>query len=286
MIKKRIYKHILFTFSLIFFSLFLSLNVNAQVGTLSITSAVLYPGEEKTLDITVTNGVLTSDGDVTSSDTSCVIITNGSHFLKIDYQGNELKTVGQVTVKAVGSDCSSQLIISNASVGSTNGNDEDRHVTFKTGVMEVKQYNYLNNYLKSLDVSNATLSPAFNKRVTEYGTTVPNNVTSLNIDAPVEFNGAKVRIEGNSLNVGNNTVKVIVTSINGTERVYTINVIREDLFRRGDINKDGKINLTDVILSLRTYFSESYVEQADMNYDNKITLADVILCLRLYFSLN
>ena len=111
--------------------------VDAAVGTLSIPSATMKQGETKTLDISVTPGVMSADGTVTSEKPECVTITDGAHFLKIDYEGKELKTVGQVTVKAVGNNCSSQLIIKEASVGSTNGNDEDRHVTFKTGTITV-----------------------------------------------------------------------------------------------------------------------------------------------------
>ena len=55
----------------------------------------------------------------------------------------------------------------------------------------------------------------------------------------------------------------------------------------GDINGDGKINNTDIILLGRAYMAgtaDKYIANADMNKDGKITNADIILLGRLYMS--
>jgi hypothetical protein len=84
-----------------------------------------------------------------------------------------------------------------------------------------------NNNLKSLTVSNATISPAFSAGTTNYSTTVPFNVSSLNVKTETEDSRAKASISGNSLKVGNNTVVVAVTSESGAKKEYKINVTRE-----------------------------------------------------------
>ncbi|MBD5146808.1 MAG: hypothetical protein HDT21_13005, partial [Ruminococcus sp.] len=56
----------------------------------------------------------------------------------------------------------------------------------------------------------------------------------------------------------------------------------------GDINGDGKINNTDIILLGRAYMAgtaDKYLAIADMNNDGKITNADIILLGRLYMSM-
>ena len=57
--------------------------------------------------------------------------------------------------------------------------------------------------------------------------------------------------------------------------------------KQGDINGDGKINNTDIILLGRAYMAgtaDKYLAIADMNSDGRITNADIILLGRLYMS--
>lgn len=56
----------------------------------------------------------------------------------------------------------------------------------------------------------------------------------------------------------------------------------------GDVNNDGKLNNTDIILLGRSYMagdSAKYIAAADMNNDGKITNTDIILLGRLYMSM-
>ncbi|MDE6747331.1 MAG: leucine-rich repeat protein, partial [Oscillospiraceae bacterium] len=55
----------------------------------------------------------------------------------------------------------------------------------------------------------------------------------------------------------------------------------------GDINGDGKLNNTDIILLGRAYMAgdgAKYLSVADMNHDGRITNADIILLGRLYMT--
>ena len=83
------------------------------------------------------------------------------------------------------------------------------------------------NTLKSMTVSNATISPGFSADVTKYTAEVPYSVSSLDLKAVANDSNARVDISGNSLKPGGTTdVKVTVTAENGDKKVYTITVKR------------------------------------------------------------
>lgn len=99
-----------------------------------------------------------------------------------------------------------------------------------------------NANLKSLSVSNATITPAFSAGTTSYSASVPFSTSSLNISATAEHAGAKVSISNNSL-APNATTNVIitVTAENGATKTYTIRTARAK-----DPNYvDSKINTLD-----------------------------------------
>lgn len=83
-----------------------------------------------------------------------------------------------------------------------------------------------NNYLSSLTVSNATISPSFSRNTTSYTASVPYSVNKLNIGYTTEDSAATVSINNPNLVVGTNTVTIAVTSESGAKRTYTITVTR------------------------------------------------------------
>ena len=85
-----------------------------------------------------------------------------------------------------------------------------------------------NANLSALTVNPGTLTPAFNANTTAYNVSVANNVTSITVSATLADNNATVTGAGShSLNVGNNTIDVVVTAQNGTtKKTYTITVER------------------------------------------------------------
>ena len=83
------------------------------------------------------------------------------------------------------------------------------------------------NALKSLTVSNATISPAFDPNTTAYTAEVPFEVSKLDVKAAA--NDAKAKVTVNSPNLtpnGTTKVTVTVTAENGSTKVYTISVKR------------------------------------------------------------
>ena len=84
-----------------------------------------------------------------------------------------------------------------------------------------------NNYLSYLKPSYGTI--IFDKRVSEYVITIPNNLNEINFDLKAEDSKATTKIEGNkNLKVGENTVIITITSEDGNTRQYKILVTKKD----------------------------------------------------------
>lgn len=84
-----------------------------------------------------------------------------------------------------------------------------------------------NNILESLVVNGYNLTPTFNKFTQSYDLIVPYTVDSIGISATALDSNATISGTGNiSLNVGNNTINVVVKAKNGDTRTYTLNVVR------------------------------------------------------------
>ncbi len=84
-----------------------------------------------------------------------------------------------------------------------------------------------NSSLASLTVGNANLSPAFRPDVLQYKATVPNSCTALELTSSAADSGARVKMNGNKLKIGENQVTLTVTAANGSVTIYTIRVTRE-----------------------------------------------------------
>lgn len=122
-----------------------------------------------------------------------------------------------------------------------------------------------NKYLESLSIEGYELLPTFNKSTFEYTVIIPNDVTTLEIEAKPEVEGAIVRISGNkNLTKKENKITVSVTAINGTVRSYTILAIKEPEvnLKLSSLQIDG-IDLNPQF-NENTYFYTSSLEDADV----------------------
>lgn len=87
-----------------------------------------------------------------------------------------------------------------------------------------------NNYLKSLSVEGATLSPEFNKDTLEYTVELEPETTSIKVNATKEDSTASITGTGDiTVSEGDNNIKIVVTAQNGNERVYVINAKVKEL---------------------------------------------------------
>lgn len=94
-------------------------------------------------------------------------------------------------------------------------------------------YNYEeksnNNYLKSFKIENVDIEPEFNKETTEYYAIIDLEVEEIEITAIPEDNDATVRVLGNTeLEEGENTITIVVTAEDETQKIYKIIVTKTD----------------------------------------------------------
>ena len=97
-------------------------------------------------------------------------------------------------------------------------------VTYSVNIAAPKS---TDNTLKSLTVSNATISPAFSPSVTAYTANVPYEVSKLNLSYKTNDSKATVSVNNPTLTVdGTTKVTIKVTSESGSSKTYTISVYR------------------------------------------------------------
>ncbi len=104
--------------------------------------------------------------------------------------------------------------------------------------------------LSGLALSSGSLSPVFSADTTSYTSTVENSVTNITISAGTSDNSAEVKVNGAALtngqasvglNIGINTITVVVTAQDDTVKTYTITVIRSS----NDNNTNNNNNNTN-----------------------------------------
>ena len=113
-----------------------------------------------------------------------------------------------------------------------------------------------NNFLKSLSVEGATLSPAFNKNTTTYS--IPQvDVASITINASAEDSKAVISGAGKrNLDYGDNSLKIDVKAENQSVKTYVIKVNRKDT--RETVNTLTALSVEGCTIS--PSFSESKTE--------------------------
>lgn len=91
------------------------------------------------------------------------------------------------------------------------------------------------SYSTNADLSNIViegyeLTPTFDKNVTEYELTVPNDVEMVNIQASKADNTASVKGAGETtLSEGSNKIEIVVTAQKGNTKTYILNITRQEL---------------------------------------------------------
>lgn len=214
--------------------------IYAAVGNITIDGAEIEVGETKTLTIGLPAGIASADGTITSDDPTCVSVEavtspsgSGNYFMAITMTAAALADAGTVTIKGL-KQCETTLTISDASIASQ-AEEEDTGLTFKSGTIKVGSATpgpgpgptTGNANLSSINVSKGSLSPAFDKDTLTYTVNVENADDSIEITATAEDTTSTVTGTGTkSLSEGTNTIKVKVTATDGTEKEYTINVVR------------------------------------------------------------
>lgn len=121
-----------------------------------------------------------------------------------------------------------------------------------------------NDFLSVLDGGKWVIGPSFDKNITNYTMIIPNDITSITLDARAEHSGATVQVTGaDNLKEGDNTVTITVTAQNGGVKVYRVNVRRATAGASSDVTMKSiyikgvnkKIHLKDKIVdyNIETY---------------------------------
>lgn len=84
------------------------------------------------------------------------------------------------------------------------------------------------------------------------------------------------------------TAIITVSTVNNKTAQIKVTVTGTAPFLKGDMNKNGEIDLTDVLILLKLYFNKNitndyYMTAGDMNSNNEIDLTDILILLKNYF---
>ncbi len=151
----------------------------------------------------------------------------------LDYNVEVANDIDQITVIAYAKD--NKATISGDGVHSLVVGENKLPVTvtaedgsIKTYTINVKRKEIISSKLLDIKAHEGTLSPTFEKNITDYVIDVPNEVDQLTLEVTLEDPTATYIITGNeSFVVGSNTVSIIVTDQNGDETTYTLTVMRQ-----------------------------------------------------------
>lgn len=204
--------------------------------SIALSDQDLKVGDTFTATISVPGGgssqvALSYDNSVISFDSSSVTSSGGDGEKMISVNGAK----GTVTFTVVGSG-STSLTATSASGTDSSGAAADYSaagvVVKAAGSQENSDTDSTNgdNSLSGLSLSDGTLSPEFSYKTTKYTASVDYDVTSIDVSATPSNPSATIdAITGtDNLQVGNNTVTVVVKAGNGSTATYTINVERKE----------------------------------------------------------
>lgn len=152
--------------------------------------------------------------------------------------------------------------------------DRTQSNTYTIQVTKTADLEAANTNLEILAVENVLLNPPFNNSVTHYKIEVANEIDSLNILAVPENEKGSVKVTGKeNLQVGENTVYVVVTAPNGfTKKEYVIGVYRRSLEEERayeDEQKENQNKLEEIYktqeMSALSNNTEESVEEDEKN---------------------
>lgn len=260
----------LFTALVLSVVLMLPLTVSAASASASLTGpGTVRAGDTITLSFNLNGSGIYGASGTLSYDSAQVTMTgtsqkigspwavefNGNNFVAYDnnltnpINGN--KTLFTVTFKVKNVAAGTNIKISYTGVTASDGN-ADANVGTVTYSKTVATPLATDNNLASLTVGNATISPTFSAGTTSYSTSVPFEVSKLNVSATAADSKAKVSINSPNLTPNGTTkVTVTVTAENGAKKIYTISVKRaqDPNYKASDNNKLSGISVEGFLLS-------------------------------------
>ena len=202
-------------------------------------------GDTITLTFNVNGSGIYGASGTLSYDSKQLTLTGTSQKIgngwKVEFNGNNFLAIDENLAKPINSNTAllsatfkvnsslavgTTISVSYTNVTVTDGN-ADTNVSNATYSKTIAAPMSTDNNLKSMTVSNATISPAFSASTTSYTASVPFEVSKLEVSAVA--NDSKASVSVNSPNLtpnGTTNVTVTVTAENGSTKTYTIAVTR------------------------------------------------------------
>ena len=229
------------------------LNITATANDSNATVTITGADAIKVGDNTITITVVAEDGKTTNTYTINVKKLSSDNTLKSlsvnkgtlnptfvsgtkEYtvtMEEDVTTINESMITAVANHEGATIVYdTEKTINTSNATEFIITVTSESGLSETYKLNVIkaknsNATLSSLSVDEGTLSPAFASGTTSYTVNVGNEIDKITVNAEATDSNADVEIEGaDSLEVGENTVTITVTSEDGTPKVYTIKVIK------------------------------------------------------------
>ena len=138
--------------------------------------------------------------------------------------------------------------------------------------------------LTELTVSQGTLTPAFNKDITEYKVIVPDTISIIRLSASAAIGATRTGTGSKNLNIGDNFFSIEVTAEDGvTKKTYNVTITRGKLIEPSAFLKSLKVNGIESKLSPEfetkndkyTLLVPANTENLDLTYELEDPLATV-----------
>ena len=194
---------------------------DATLASVSLSSGTLSPvfaSGTLAYTATVNNAVNSITVTPTSGEANAILKVNGT----LVVSGNSSTGIPLT----VGSNVITMLVI--AQDGSTS----------KSYTLTVTREISADANLSSLSITGGSLSPSFNAGVTAYSTSLPNNISAINVTPTASSSASSIKINGlaapsgsssgpYNMVIGENTISIEVKAANGTLKTYSVRVNRE-----------------------------------------------------------
>ena len=127
--------------------------------------------------------------------------------------------------------------------------------------------------LKNLTLKDVDIK--FKSNTSSYKATVENNIEEIEINAEASDKNAKIEGLGkHKLNVGSNTIRVVVTAQNGSEKTYTITVVRKD--EKGNVeNLSNNTKIKSIKINNEDINIKDNVFTYSLSVENNISIVDL-----------
>lgn len=282
------YAKIIFSFFLLFtFTNIVNAKTNADlslIGNEQVNANSTFTLEIKASNIKGSN-LMTAGGKIISSNQDCITLTklervatgtaNENIFAYSDIDGTQNDfVIAKATFKTSNKSCQANINIEDAKIAFTDST--------KIALNDItKQIRVLNGAEIKINIDNVILRKNETVKLNLY---VPAYQINANLVSWKSQNSNIVNVD----NTGNiKGVKPGTTTIEATyQGKRFISKVQYIEGIKGDLNRDGKVDLMDVMLALRiqmnlTPSSEYYLETGDINNDGRIELTDVLYILRV-----